>query len=302
MATGPEHDPNYKKLSSRLKRARDRFNNSFIGCYKEAYLGMFSRDDCTDRDASIKGNGFLTATASIPFMVMGLAFGINDEVVTTTPPSVDAAAQFEAELDENGHIFLSADEGQTGYALFRYEDSFRLYALDDEDRLRYIEDTDNAWHQARMIYDDYTNLSGVLTDNTALNAPNWEVYSLGDVSQYVMTEGDTPELVRYFDDIQEYNPDGISRLDEYGSIQSIWFEAASYFQEAQNPISEAEITVRAGEYTMTTEIVPDHFDQTVFGLSAMAFLFGNALLAYGCVAPARRKYEKKKQQNQKPKV
>jgi hypothetical protein len=293
MATRPEHEEGYYSLKSRFKRARQSFQYSSVAAYKDAYLGMFSKKDCSEADIYKKTLGFYGAVFSLPLIVLGGAIGGDREVEIVAPPVADEAAQFDHGLNNNGHVLISYDGGETGYALFKYDDDYRLYSLDDE-RLTYIDDADDAWHQARLIQDDYTNLLDVVVDGATLEAQNLEVFSLSDVSKYV--QNDDGNLVRYFGELQEFKDGNMSRQSHYNSMQTIWHDASAYFQDGASSIDQAEIEIRAGQYTTDVEIVNDPFVQFLMGVFGTIFIFGNAALAVGCVGPARRKYELKQQQ------
>lgn len=281
MAARDEHHPDYNKLPARLKRAGRAFNNSAPGMYLKNTLKFWDEKDSDPGSTGRKTAGFAFTLIGGGFMVGPAFMDDQYEVTKRLLPEADVAATFDADLSGNGHIAFSHDNGETGYALIRYGDEYRLYSFEQQRQniaLTYVHDDDEAWHQARIMADQHRNLrdaAGNIPEE--LTAQNWEVFQVNELSEFIAEEDG--DIIRYGLSIQEFEGDlATSRDEHYGLLANIWSDAAENFANGYEGITQAEIHIRAGDFRTDVEL-RDNEMKDFFHLMGLILLVPGAALS-----------------------
>lgn len=295
MATRPEHDPKNRTPTARLKRVYKHASDNMVGTYLGTMLKFWDEKDCDQGDVLLRALGFTGFLLGTPMLVSTAFIDDQYERSVTSLPQVDMAVAYDQDLGNGEYVGFSADNGQTGYALFRYDDSFRLYSFDraqDRDGLRLIEDADDAWHISRMFYDDFENLEAVASESESLISENWELYAFPEVGEYVREEDGT--ILRHFQEMSEagLDPD-LTRAENYAQLKEIWHEASAEFQDDFTGIPQAEFDQRSNGYSTEVSVVNNEFDGMFKIMGSMLLGMGVLGATTGSVGPTRRKIAKK---------
>jgi hypothetical protein len=206
--------------------------------------------------------------------------GAFDHEVTIFP-EVDGAYSFQSALDENGYLAVSSDNGATGYALFREGENYRLYSFDSRHRneghlvLTLENDKDDAWYTARTLSQDFTSLEIAALDvNAPFDAPQWEVYSFENVTEFV--EADNGSVRRFAGALVSQDEVYPTIAMQYDVLGEAWQDASMAMMNGRTGMDESYIDAHEGAFS--TEITNNFDEDEASTIQFYGFLLGSLIL------------------------